>query len=551
MKFCCSANEPERDASGFRSVLAVLALYGAILGIFAGSGCETPPAKAPQQPPTVKVLTVSADSGGKTSPAKASEPLSTVQLFAFPDGTGLETPPDQAFKAPPEADVVKVYTCSVPEAIKLIGESDYPDALAMLNVLAGLGDTEAMFRLGGLYHEGLGVPHDEAQAYSWYEKGAVLGDPGCQAMTGEYLLVGLGVKEDETVAENWFIRAAVKGNSAAMRSLVRLYNERWVGGQPQTEKVRIWRQKILDAEGNSPSAEIEFLGGEAMDELDRGYASDAIIKLRGYEDDADLQVANQARVALARALLLSPLDSLRSPEEARHLILDAVTGGNPGATVLLGEVLAVGTKGMPPDIARAKAVFDSLGGEREAGLVLEAAVELHSRTYPKGYYEASEELLQIAADKGEPGARHLKDLFARVDRAGQPLKVDQKRPIQEQEPSIQIDPTDAEIQKRIAALGSRGNTVQPRPVFMAPPVYPFDMRAQGITGKAVVSFIVGPDGRVYRALAKSSTVEPFGEAAVAAVERWRFAPGLKDGHPVSVMMEVPINFSLENPPKAR
>jgi hypothetical protein len=260
MKFCCSANEPERDASGFRSVLAVLALYGAILGIFAGSGCETPPAKAPQQPPTVKVLTVSADSGGKTSPAKASEPLSTVQLFTFPDGTGLETPPDQAFEAPPEADVVKVYTCSVPEAIKLIGESDYPDALAMLNVLAGLGDTEAMFRLGGLYHEGLGVPQDEAQAYSWYEKGAVLGDPGCQAMTGEYLLVGLGVKEDETVAENWFIRAAVKGNSAAMRSLVRLYNERWVGGNRRPKRFGFGDKKSWTPRAIPRPLRLSFLG---------------------------------------------------------------------------------------------------------------------------------------------------------------------------------------------------------------------------------------------------------------------------------------------------
>ncbi len=34
------------------------------------------------------------------------------------------------------------------------------------------------------------------------------------------------------------------------------------------------------------------------------------------------------------------------------------------------------------------------------------------------------------------------------------------------------------------------------------------------------------------------------EAAVAAVEQWKFIPGKKDGKPVSVMTSILVNFSL-------
>ena len=35
------------------------------------------------------------------------------------------------------------------------------------------------------------------------------------------------------------------------------------------------------------------------------------------------------------------------------------------------------------------------------------------------------------------------------------------------------------------------------------------------------------------------------QAAVDGVSKWIFKPGMKDGHPVNVRMEVPIQFDIE------
>lgn len=76
------------------------------------------------------------------------------------------------------------------------------------------------------------------------------------------------------------------------------------------------------------------------------------------------------------------------------------------------------------------------------------------------------------------------------------------------------------------------------------PVYPQDLKREGLTGEVLVDFIVDPKGNVRDAKAVRSTHQGFEEAACAAVSRWKFVPGRKDLHPVYVHMQVPIVFSL-------
>lgn len=85
---------------------------------------------------------------------------------------------------------------------------------------------------------------------------------------------------------------------------------------------------------------------------------------------------------------------------------------------------------------------------------------------------------------------------------------------------------------------------QPRARSQMPPVYPAEMRREGMSGTVVVDFVVARDGRVHSVVVVSSTSRAFEESAVRAVERWRFAPGLKQGVPVSFRMRVPVSFSL-------
>ena len=86
----------------------------------------------------------------------------------------------------------------------------------------------------------------------------------------------------------------------------------------------------------------------------------------------------------------------------------------------------------------------------------------------------------------------------------------------------------------------------PEPVYRPQPTYPYEMRKQGISGQAVVQFIVEKNGSVSNAFAVSSSQREFEAPAVQAVSRWRFKPGRRGGQTVRTRMEIPIVFSLDN-----
>jgi protein TonB len=86
----------------------------------------------------------------------------------------------------------------------------------------------------------------------------------------------------------------------------------------------------------------------------------------------------------------------------------------------------------------------------------------------------------------------------------------------------------------------------PEAISRPPPQYPFEMRRAGISGQVVVMFIVDANGDVRNAYAASSTQHDFEQNAVAAVAKWKFKPGRKNGRNVNSYMQVPIVFSLNS-----
>lgn len=86
---------------------------------------------------------------------------------------------------------------------------------------------------------------------------------------------------------------------------------------------------------------------------------------------------------------------------------------------------------------------------------------------------------------------------------------------------------------------------QPAVKSRVAPQYPVTMRQAQIEGEVVVDFIVTNDGKVAKATAVKSSRREFEAAAVFAVSKWKFAPGIKGGKPVNTHMQVPIAFSLE------
>lgn len=86
-----------------------------------------------------------------------------------------------------------------------------------------------------------------------------------------------------------------------------------------------------------------------------------------------------------------------------------------------------------------------------------------------------------------------------------------------------------------------------RPVLLSRvnPEYPAQLKEQGITGEALVSFVIDTDGKVTNAAVTGATRVEFAAPAFAAVQQWKFRPGRKNGHPVNTRVEVTIPFTRD------
>lgn len=81
------------------------------------------------------------------------------------------------------------------------------------------------------------------------------------------------------------------------------------------------------------------------------------------------------------------------------------------------------------------------------------------------------------------------------------------------------------------------------------PAYPEAAKEQRISGKVFLVVDVAADGSVAKAeVERSEPAGVFDEAALEAVEKWKFTPAMKDGKPVASRVRVPIAFVI--PPKA-
>ena len=72
--------------------------------------------------------------------------------------------------------------------------------LEALRKKAEAGDALAQSNLGVAYHNGEGVPEDDAEAVKWYRKAAEQGDAIAQTNLGFMYLLGEGVPEDSVAA---------------------------------------------------------------------------------------------------------------------------------------------------------------------------------------------------------------------------------------------------------------------------------------------------------------------------------------------------------------
>jgi hypothetical protein len=96
---------------------------------------------------------------------------------------------------------------------------DYALALKQLVPQARKGDASAQYYVGRMFHEGKGVPEDNAIAFRWTHKAAQRGNSDGEALLGVLYAQGQGTSKDMAEAARWFHKAALKGNALAQCKL--------------------------------------------------------------------------------------------------------------------------------------------------------------------------------------------------------------------------------------------------------------------------------------------------------------------------------------------
>lgn len=95
-------------------------------------------------------------------------------------------------------------------------------------------------------------------------------------------------------------------------------------------------------------------------------------------------------------------------------------------------------------------------------------------------------------------------------------------------------------------VGSGSEARAPRVLRRVNPIYPAIARNAHMAGVVVVECIVDRSGHIESAEVVRASFAPFGDAAVAAVKQWTFAPGTLRGQPVDTIFQLTVTFSLTN-----
>jgi protein TonB len=86
---------------------------------------------------------------------------------------------------------------------------------------------------------------------------------------------------------------------------------------------------------------------------------------------------------------------------------------------------------------------------------------------------------------------------------------------------------------------------EPRRVSGLPPEYPLIARSARVQGVVILEAVIDEHGEVGRIKVLRS-VPLLDQAAITAVQQWRYTPTLLNGAPVSVLMTITVNFTLQN-----
>ena len=85
-----------------------------------------------------------------------------------------------------------------------------------------------------------------------------------------------------------------------------------------------------------------------------------------------------------------------------------------------------------------------------------------------------------------------------------------------------------------------------QPLESEPPAYPRRARNRGITGYAVVDFVIAETGEITEPkITDAKPTRIFDRSVVNAVKKYRYPPCIVDGQAMQIEHQLKFNFSLE------
>jgi TonB family protein len=88
------------------------------------------------------------------------------------------------------------------------------------------------------------------------------------------------------------------------------------------------------------------------------------------------------------------------------------------------------------------------------------------------------------------------------------------------------------------------SVIAPHVLYDPDPEYSDEARRAKYQGNVLLSLVVDATGHVRDIHVARSVGMGLDEKAIEAVQKWKFAPGMKDGRPVAVQVSVEVNFRL-------
>jgi TPR repeat protein len=279
--------------------------------------------------------------------------------------------------------------------------------------LAKQGYSDAQFKLGLIYRDGITVKKDLGYAKSLFIQSAEQGHIQAQYELGKIYNEGQGsIIQDKDEARKWYTLAAMHGHAEAQLELGHIYNNRWDPGKDVSQAVRWYFASAKQGNKNalnmlgmlSHSAEALFTLGEIYE---YGYGIDRNNYMALYN------YAEAAKAGHTEALLVLKKKAEQGDSKSQVTLGKLVYQNNPKR--------ALGLYGEAAQKDDHEAEF-LLGQEHEQGRFYEQdiskALHWYLRAASGGYYNAKQRIYEIAGmgiSKGHPEAQFMMGELIKMD----------------------------------------------------------------------------------------------------------------------------------------